>query len=345
MITTTPFEQDVLAQPEALRALASQPVPTELSTLARKPWQRIVLTGMGSSHFASVPTWRSLAARGRAVWAVDTGQLLDTPELITSDTLVIATSQSGASGEVVELISRMQDGHARAGGLIGITADPDSPLAQAAHGVGLLHCGPEATVSTKSYLNTLVVHAQLTAALVGEDIAAVGEDAVRIADTVEDLIQVGVSTALAKGALSHDRPRLAAVGWEDAAATSQFAGLITKESTKLAIEGFVGGQFRHGPLELAGPGLTVYLYGAHSIESDGPLATLARDVLATGASVNLIGDLQVAGAETIAAPSRTSLEGLATGAVIAQLLAVDLARENGVVPGAFAFGSKITTSL
>ncbi|PRY10568.1 SIS domain-containing protein [Kineococcus rhizosphaerae] len=345
MITTTPFEQDMLAQPDALRTLATAPVPTGLGGVAGRSWGRTVFTGMGSSHFVSLPSWRALAAAGRAAWTVDTGQLLDVPELLTPDTLLVITSQSGASGEVVELLHRFGRGAARPGAVIGITADEASPLADGADVVVPLRCGPEATVSTKSYLNSLLAQAQVVAAATGGDQAAIAADAHRIADVVARQLQSSAVQEIAAAALAHDRPRLAAVGKGAAAATSQFAGLITKESAKLAIEGYVGGQFRHGPFELAGPGLTLFVYGATATTVDPQTEQLARDVLATGADVVLVGDVDLPGATTVPAPATTELEGLMTGAVAAQLLAVDLARANDTVPGAFAFGSKITTAL
>ena len=65
----------------------------------------------------------------------------------------------------------------------------------------------------------------------------------------------------------------------------------------------------------------------------------------SGAHVVLVGDLQVQGATTVRTPDGPTLTRLATGAVVAEQVAVDLARANGVVPGAFAFGSKVTTTL
>ncbi len=135
------------------------------------------------------------------------------------------------------------------------------------------------------------------------------------------------------------------MGWGNHAATALYAALITKESSKVAIEGFIGGQFRHGPFELAGPGLTVIIYGAGEASSRESLARLAQDLNATGSSTVLVGDLREDGSISVPAPSEGSLAGLVAGAVAAELLAVELAKANGVTPGAFAYGSKITTAL
>ena len=73
-----PFERDIAAQPEALRAFARADVIPALVELRLRSYERVVLTGMGSSHDAGLPTWRRLAGQGQAAWWVDTGQLLDT---------------------------------------------------------------------------------------------------------------------------------------------------------------------------------------------------------------------------------------------------------------------------
>lgn len=345
MTTLTPFEEDILEQPAALRRLAAAgPVP-ELAALGARRWDRIVFTGMGSSHFASIPTWRSAVRAGLDAWRIDAGELLDSPELLTPETLLVATSQSGASGEVVELLDRLESGRLHAGLLAGIAADPASPLALQSDLYLPLLSGDEATVSTKSYLNTLAVHRRLAAVLAGEYPAAVEVEIAAAADAVEAQLARRVADDLASRTLAPARPRLAAVAKRDDAATALLAGLITKESSKVAIEGYVGGQFRHGPFELAGPGMTAFLYGAYESDDDQSTVRLAADLVESGAHVVLVGDLQVEGAMTVRTPDGPSLTRLATGAVVAELVAVDLARANGVVPGAFAFGSKVTTTL
>jgi len=345
MTELTPFELDVLGQPAALHAAADAAPLPGLYELASREWDRVVFTGMGSSHFAGIPTWRALTGAGRQAWSVDAGQLLDTPTLITPDSLVIITSQSGASGEIVELVDRMADGRITKAHVVGIAADEDSPLATAADLFLPLHSGNEATVSTKSYLNTLAVHRQIIGAFTGEAPETTKGYIEYASASVAAVLESSELAGLAERTINVTDRRLAAVGKGDDAATALFAGLITKESAKVAIEGHIGGQFRHGPFELAGPGLTAFLYGAYQADSDPSMRRLATDLLATGSTVVLIGDLEITGAITLGQTPNSSLDSLTTGAVVAELIAIDLAKANGVTPGAFAFGSKVTTAL
>lgn len=343
MADRTPFEVDILEQPDALRRLAaSAGWPSGMGS-AQRTEQRIVLTGMGSSFFAGIPTWRRLVAAGRPAWNVDAGQLLDAPGLLGAGSTLVATSQSGASGEVAELLERRTAGDVSVDQVIGIADAPDSPLGLRSDTFLPLLSGAEATVSTKSYLNTLGVHRLFSASVLGEDALPVRADLLAAADLVAQAIASVDTRALAASIADHPRRRLAFVGRGDHAATALYSALITKESSKVAAEGYIGGQFRHGPFELAGDGLTVVLFGSRAAEPDPSLRRLADDLVASGSRVVFVGDDSVPGALTIEVERGTGLTELLVDAVVAQLLAVELARANGVVPGEFLFGSKITT--
>ncbi|QNE21447.1 SIS domain-containing protein [Kribbella qitaiheensis] len=341
----TPFEQDMLAQPGALSDLLGAGPTAGADDFIRRGWDRVVLTGMGSSHFAGIPTWRALTQLGLPCWLVDAGTLLETPELVTPNTLVIATSQSGASGEVVEATSRLRERWSSRIGILGITADATSPLADTADLAVLLHSGPEATVSTKSYLNTLGVHHRLTGIFRQTSASELDDELAGATEQVAVVVQNRLAADIGSTMLSAAAPRLVAVGKRDATATALYAALIMKEAAKVAVEGFVGGQFRHGPFELAGEGMTAMLYGAETREDDTSLNRLAEDLLSVGTSVILVGDVELPGARTLPTGGRNGLESLMTGAVVAQHLAVEVAHANGVQPGAFVFGNKVTTTL
>lgn len=332
------YELDTLAQPRALRDFLDAPQP--LIDLRRRVggYERIILTGIGSSHIAGLRTWRRLVAAGLPVWRVDTAELLESLDLITSGSLLIITSQSGASGETVALLAAVRDRKIECE-TIGITNDVSSPLGRAASVLVPLYSGREATVSTKSYINTLAAHELLTSRLLCDE-----------ADTTAEIEQGLVALAnhhsaipaSAAAVLNAAIPRIAFVGSRDHAATALYGGLVVKEAAKLPAEGFVAGNFRHGPLEIAGPGLAALFIGVRGMAEDEPLRRLARDVAATGATVFTLGDAPVSGCEPLPAVFNDGFLGLAIGALVCQHLSVSLARAGGVVPGEFRFGRKVT---
>lgn len=345
MTELTPFEADIREQPAALRRLAAASIPDGLTEVFNRSWDRTIFTGMGSSHFAGRLTWQTAVAAGRPAWTIDSSQLLDTPGLLTKHSLLIVTSQSGASGEVVELLNRIASGRLPKPFIIGICDVDESPLAKNSDLYVPLHSGNEATVSTKSYLNSLSVHRRIIGTISGEASTTATEQILTTADAVEALIGEVDVRDIATTALSAVNPRVVMIGKGNDAPSALYAGLITKEASKILTEGYIGGQFRHGPMELAGPGLTAILFGARVANGDSTIRRLAADLVTTGATVVLVGNEHLKGALTIPAQASFPLQGLATGAVVAEFLAMELARANSVEPGAFAFGHKITTVL
>src|SRR6202021_4309580 len=89
---------DELAQAQSLLDFDRAPVSLGLYPLVRHHQRRIVLTGMGASHVAALPSWRRLVARGKDACWIDIENLLRHPQIVTSDSLLIATSRSGAGG-------------------------------------------------------------------------------------------------------------------------------------------------------------------------------------------------------------------------------------------------------
>ncbi|PYY38351.1 glutamine--fructose-6-phosphate aminotransferase [Curtobacterium sp. MCPF17_011] len=342
---TSSYIDDILEQPAALHRQADAPLPEALRDVDLRDHDRIILTGMGSSDYAAVPIERALASAGLPVVRIDAGQLLDVPQRVTNRTLVWATSQSGRSGEVAALADVLT-GSSKPALTIATTDDTSSPLAAMADIVLELHSGPEATVSTKSYLNTLAAQHRALARMTGGSVDDVDADVRRIADEVSALLTEWPNAdTFAQQAWEAPRARFAYIGIGDDAATALTGALITKESSKVPVEGFVGGAFRHGPYELAGPGLTAVLFG-QGAEADPFLPGLAGDLVRSGATVLTVGPRAYPGTELLATPDRDSaLSRLTVGSVRTQLLTLAFAKATGEVAGRFRFGQKVTAAL
>ena len=346
MITSIPpssYEIDLSKQADTLERAAAQPLSASLAALDISEYDRIILTGMGSSDSVSIPFELALLRLGLPVWRLQTSRLLETPEMILGRTLLWITSQSGRSGEVTALLSQIPS--RRDVTVVAVTNDPQSPLAQQADHVVMLYSGPEATVSCKSYLNSLAWFHRLVVHVGG------GTDEIAVAQIVETARSLRSTHATAKEiehlstrALACSGPRFALVGMSADSATATAGALILKEASKVCAEGYVGGAFRHGPIELAGPGLTAILFGPGSGE-DITMKQLALDLSRTGSIVVTVTPNAYEGAEHIKVPARSEFDRLVHGMSIVQSLSVSLARKNGLVPGEFRFGQKITSQL
>jgi glucosamine--fructose-6-phosphate aminotransferase (isomerizing) len=338
------YELDLRQQADALEHAASMPLEGELATLDLSGYDRIILTGMGASDSVSIPFEYALLRQGLPVWRVQTSRLLDTPELIAGRTLLWITSQSGGSAEAVFLLSNLPS--RRDVTVVALTNEPGSPLARQADRIILLHSGREATVSCKSYLNSLAGFHRLIARFNGSsDDAAVAQ----IVETARSLRSIMAAPSpqiedLSTRALAGTAPRFALIGVGEDSATALTGALILKEASKVAAEGYVGGAFRHGPLELAGPGLTALIFVAGSSD-DITTKTLSSDLARTGSIVVTATTKPYAGAEHIAVPARSDFDRMVHGMSVVQRLTVSLARQMGIVPGEFRFGQKVTSQL
>jgi glucosamine--fructose-6-phosphate aminotransferase (isomerizing) len=336
----SPYEQDIQAVPEALRAFASHAPPVDLKKIDISSYDRIVLSGMGSSYLAAHPTWRRLVAQGHSAWWHTIPFLMDTPELMSGNTLLWLTSQSGQSGEIIALLdSRQRHGGPRT--VLGFTNDASSALGQRSDVTFELRSGEEAAVATKSYANSLAANMRTLAVLEGKSDIPVVEMVLAAADDVEAFaVDLAV---LAKRCLDVAHPRFALVAGQRLVASALFGGLILKEAAKVPAEGYVGGEFRHGPIELAGEGLTAILFG--EADGDPSIGRLAEDLRRTGAIVVGVGSLPGSGGESVSLTSDQPLSELVCGAKFVQLLSVELAKAKGIGPGEFLFGAKITSVL
>lgn len=340
---TTAYEMDMAEEAAGLLRLADARLPDSLRELDLTVFDRIILTGMGGSDCATIPFELRLAQAGLPVWRLLSSRLLDMLELVTAQTLLVITSQSGRSGEVVALLERLER---RPKAIVVVTNDADSPLALAADHVVPLHSGSEATVATKSYANTLAAFHRLAGLLLAKDDAAAVAEIRAAAQSLQTHIDHGdpMVDRLVERMPGLPSPRLALIGGGPDAATALAGAMVLKEAAKVAAEGFVAGAFRHGPLELAGPRLTAILFGRGAADEPSPTA-LARDLAATGSTVVTIAPVAYEGSDLIAIPGTTDLERLLHGMYVVQRLSVGLARKAGLVPGAFLYGQKITAQL
>ena len=346
------FLSEIREQPQAMRdaaaGLAGQ--RESLARLAEMAAARppLILTGMGSSFDACLCTASALARHGLLSTSINSAELLHFRlDALGPEALLVAISQSGNSIELVRIADALA-ARERRPRLVSITNGLDNPLARAAD-ITLDTCaGVESGPSTKTFAATFVVVQALIAALAGptpvEAICATAvADAERAALAAEALLRdsQGLAERL-HGALA-GRPSLVVVGRGTARAAAEMAGLVLKEAAQVQAESLDTGEFRHGPLELAGPELAIAVIATEERTRALDLG-LAEEVAASGAATVVIategaelpaGSIAVAPVEPVLAP--------AVAVIPLQLLAWRIAREKGRVPGRFTLATKVTT--
>jgi fructoselysine-6-P-deglycase FrlB-like protein len=254
--------------------------------------RRLLMVGMGASHYANriaEPLYRRL---GIDAWACTAAELLHAPPAMTGTAIFV--SQSGESGEIVELLKRQAPGEDR----FGMTLDPSSTLGRAIPcmvGAG----GPEvAFAATRSLLVTLALHAGVRAALGGADQG--------VADSLLNPREPPLDDALA---VLGDKTAVVFSGRGVFRGVAETASLMLMELARMPALGLETGQFRHGPLELLSPDLGVVLFcGAEADQA--AVASLAHATADAGSRAVIFdcsGGQPVGATVNVALPRRQGL--------------------------------------
>jgi glutamine---fructose-6-phosphate transaminase (isomerizing) len=344
-----PFIGEISGQPGALRRAASGLVD-QLSTLERlasAPHGSLVFTGMGSSYDACYPAVTSLAAAGVPAIHVDASELLHfRANVLTAGSLLIAVSQSGESVEVVRLVGAPDRSGDRAT-VLAVTNGAETTLADLADLVLDTRAGVEVGPSTMTFAAALVVLAAVARVLAGQtpsDVTArITEDA-RAAASAMDQVLARPALPDELATWLGERPTTVILGRGPARAAAEMGALTLKEAVGMPIESLQTAQFRHGPLELAGPDLAAIIIATEPETHELDLG-LAHELVDAGAAVLVVGDRDDAppGAMGVAIGPLDRTLAPAVSILPAQLLAWKLAVRRGRPPGSYFRASKVTT--
>jgi fructoselysine-6-P-deglycase FrlB-like protein len=255
--------------------------------------RRLLLLGMGASHAAArivEPLYRAL---GIDALAVPLSEQLTAP-LPSADKTVIVTSQSGESAEVARWFAT----ETRRQNVFGMTLDGGSLLARTVPSLVAAGGAEAAFAATRSLTVTLALHLALLARL-GEDpnpsLAILKTPPVPDVSTAVAAF-AGVGAVVCSGRMLHGAAEALALGLTELSRVPGFA--------------LEGGQFRHGPLEMLGPGVGVAL-----MRSDEPGAGLvagaARSAVEAGSPVVLFDTSGAAPVDGAVAPALPKASGLA----------------------------------
>lgn len=338
------YLHDILVQPQALtdtqrhfeQHFSLGQIPQQL---AAGKFKRIVLTGMGSSHFIFYPLYYELVKESLPVTLIEEAELLHfAPALIQKDTLIITASQSGNSAETVRLLEMNRTLGAT---VLGVTNTADSALAKEADCVLVTQAGVEATVSCKTFLAAQLALRWLQDGLFGRNLSQAQQETATLSSLVAAYIEHWQEhVAFFKSELAEQHsffmcgrgPSLAAVLTNS---------LTAKESTLTHVEGMSCPALRHGPKEMMRQGAYVMVFAG--LEPTRSLnRALANDLAAQGARVAWVGADASASAYRLPdcpaglLPMAESLPG--------QMFNLALADLHGHTAGTFQHAAKVTTT-
>jgi fructoselysine-6-P-deglycase FrlB-like protein len=326
------LEQEMARQhTDALASLRANADMAARATASIMRTGRLLMIGMGASHYANRIAEPLYRQAGIEAWAATAADELTSPQPDGVRCTRLLVSQSGESGEIAELLARMTD----KADAFGMTLDPHSVLSRALPsliGAG----GPEvAFAATRSLTVTLALHGALLAALRGGDRGT--------GMALESPVARSSDAALAALA---PKPAITISGRGVCRGLAETSALMLMELARMPALGFELGQFRHGPLELLSVDLgVVLLRDADSDEAS--IRDVARATAEAGSSSVIFdcsGRDAVAGATTIAFPARGGLGAVLTMLPSLQRLFIGIAAARVEGVGEPLRSTKITRS-
>ena len=339
-----PYIADILSQPEVLRGAVDNYLSVSLDAILERikngEIDRIVITGMGASYNAAYPSCIQLSGLSIPVLHINAAELVHyLGGLVGPRTLLWINSQSGRSAELLHLLERFKP--APPACILSCVNDESSPLASASDICLPIHAGPESTVSTKTYMNTLAVNLLAAHQIAGLDVETLKNELLATADAMEIYLGNWQTHVEKLDNVLGDFETLMVIGRGTSMAAVWNGSLINKEAAKLPLEGMNAADFRHGPLELAFPGFVALIF-AGSGKTKLLNRKLALDIQKNGGNAVLIDTKDDPELPTLSIPESSELTRPITEILPMQMLTLMIARRKNIAAGQFRIVGKVT---
>jgi len=342
------FLSEILEQKKALKNTLSYFMSDEfnsVSKLKNKKFRHLIFTGMGSSNFSSQYSATLLNDLAYKVpsYSINTSELLHYQlNLITPDTLLICTSQSGESYEIKEILKKINKNTE----CLGITNEANSSLAHHSDTTLLIKAGKEEMTSTKTFVSSLLVSYLLGKSLTGMHPDKWIEDIKNVINIFEFEHKTYLPKIQQMIDFLGDLPALVMIARGPAQATAQQTALMFKEGIKIAGFSMSGGEFRHGPMEMVQKGFKSIIW-APTGKTYRQNIKMAEDIIRFDGKVLLItnSDYQNDNPNIMIEKIPVTDEYLfAIASILPMQLFVDqYAKNKGFEAGNFSRGAKITS--
>lgn len=340
------YLQDILDQPQSLRqafeCYLSADNLRQMEALKKQHFDRIIFTGMGSSHYAGFGASLILNQHGMFSVVKSASQLLHyEADIINRSTLLFLVSQSGESAEIVNVIKKIPPECP----IVAITNDPNSTLARRGNYIFLLHVAEEESVTTRTYVASLLLLNLLAQSMTGgcdEHLithfrAAITSMAEFLTHAVD--VSANIRTFLQTPAFLH------VIGRGFSYSTVFAGGLFINEVAKFPCKSIDSGEFRHGPWEIIDENFTGIVLAPQGVTYQ-LSCRLAQDIVERGGNALLLTNhepgLVHPGIFTVKLPATEEFLAPLVDILPIQLTANFLAESKNVIPGKFRWSSKIT---
>lgn len=346
---STPLLENIENQPKALAVVRQRFCSEGGSSLQRiarllQEKDRIVVSGMGASLFASGAFAYGLSQRQEQANSLDAGELLYyLSGQVDRNSAVILVSRSGESVEVLKAIPDLRKCGAT---IIGVVNVPGSSLEAEADETLVLGCPADQMVAIQTYSATAVAFALLNAALAG-DLGDALRDLDQAVEVIARYVPYCVASSESWRPFFEAAAPLYLLGRGSSFASSIPEGvLLMHETAKAPAIGMSSAQFRHGPVEVVDERFRGLIISTQN-ETRHLEEALAADLSHMGAQVRWIGPAPFAKEVQSLCdwPANLPPRFAFLGEIVPlQVAAYRKAELNGVRPGEFRWAPLVTTS-
>lgn len=313
-------------------------------TIAQRSIQQLIFTGMGSSFFISFAASNLFNQLGIHAIHINTSELLHyNLNLLNKPALLVCSSQSGESYEIKEILEHLP----ATAFCVGIVNEEDSTLAKKADVALLCKGGKEEMTSTKTYVVTSLAAYILGLYLSGKwdetAIACLQELQRHFQNTLscyEDWLNKSLD-------FLGDITALQIIARGPSYSTASQSALMFKEATHIAATGILGGEFRHGPMEMVAKGFKSILFASEGKTLEQSLK-MAEDITRFGGKVWLITNAKAAlnkdneNILSVYIDEQDEFLFSVQSIIPVQLFIDEYAKRQGFEAGSFSRGAKVT---
>lgn len=286
------FLEEIYQQPGALREMleyyrgAGEERLEEAVERIRSSSGKLLFTGMGSSFYAPLTVRYCLLQGGVATEIWEAGELLHYGiESCSEETVVVAVSQSGESIETRRVVEEVRGKCT----VVAITNNTESYLGHSGDVVLPMMAGDEASISAKTYTNTLALLHLLAAKLLNRNVSRESGCLEHLAGGMDIFLKERMDEIAKTAEFLEGVEFLYFIGRGPAMTAAHYGELIFNEGARLPTCALAGGSFRHGPFEMAGEGFTAVFLVPDGVTRDVTMG-MAREVAREGGRVLLLTD-------------------------------------------------------
>lgn len=279
------IEQQSQAWAKTLTGFSRQkkPLAEALSGSGKQAW---LVTGCGSTHYASLSAAALMRRLGITAWAYPAAEIVYFGDMLPhGDVNLLTISRSGTTTETLWAVDRYRKNHPH-GKVVSITTQPESPLAKASDLVLSADAAQEQSVAQTRSFTSMFILSQCLAGLLGGD-GGLADRLEKLPPSLDHLIervddfprQLGEDESL---------QRFFFLGGGPYYGLACEAMLKTKEMTRSWAEAFHPLEFRHGPMSVVDDhSLVVCLVSDSEQEAE---ARVMRDMQKLGARILVLTD-------------------------------------------------------